>query len=136
MKLEAPREFRGVLRTDGDALAVYSEAAGIGRATPRAVAVPLDANDAAILLPWARTSGVSLIPRGSGSGMASGAIGDGVVVDLSRMRGIGEPDTHARCIRADVGVLRGEVDRHAARVGLRFPVDPSGGEFCTRGGLG
>jgi FAD/FMN-containing dehydrogenase len=114
---------------------VYSEAAGIGRALPLAVAVPRDADDVASIVRWARANGHALIPRGSGSSMAGGAIGTGVVLDLSRLRGFGEPDAGGRCMRADVGVLRGELDRKAASVGLRFPVDPSSGEFCTIGGM-
>jgi FAD/FMN-containing dehydrogenase len=67
--------------------------------------------------------------------MAGGAIGDGVVVDLSRLRDVHAPDVKERCIRAGAGVLRAEVQRRAAGCGLRFPVDPSSGDFCTIGGM-
>src|SRR5947208_2573564 len=135
MHLQPPREFRGVFRADDDALAVYSEAAGIGRVLPMAVAVPHDADDTACIVAWAHDEGLPLVPRGSGSSMAGGAIGAGVVVDMSRLRGISEPNVETRSIRAGVGILRGELDRRAASVGLRFPVDPSSGEFCTIGGM-
>src|SRR5258705_7621489 len=135
MKLSPPHDFRGVFRTDDAARGAYSEAAGIGQIWPAAVAVPSDADDVAAIVRWAREHAVALVPRGSGSSMAGGAIGDGVVLDLSRLRGISDPDAAARSIRADVGILRGEVSRYAARVGLRFPVDPSSGEFCTIGGM-
>lgn len=133
--MKPPRGFRGVFRTDDDARAVYSEAAGIGRVMPQAVAVPVDADDVAAIVRWAGEAGHALIPRGSGSSMAGGAIGDGVVLDMSRLRDLSEPDGGGRRIRAGVGVLRGEVDRRARSVGLRFPVDPSSGEFCTIGGM-
>ena len=120
---------------DDDARAVYSEAAGIGRAWPVAVAVPVDADDVATLVRWAGERSQPLIPRGSGSSMAGGAIGSGVVVDVSRLRVLGAPDTVGRRIRVESGVLRGEVGRAAAAVGLRFPVDPSSGAFCTVGGM-
>src|SRR5205823_12521754 len=55
--------------------------------------------------------------------------------DLSRFRGLYDPDVEGRCVRAEVGVLRGEVDRRANATGMRFPVDPSSGEFCTIGGM-
>ena len=124
-----------MFRTDDDARAVYSEAAGIGRDLPAAVAVPFDADDVALLVKWSRDNGHSLVPRGSGSSMAGGAIGSGVVIDLSRLRDLGEPSVTDRSIRAEAGVLRGELQRRAASVGLRFPVDPSSGEFCTIGGM-
>lgn len=134
-RLARPVGFRGAFRDDDDARAVYSEAAGIGRVVPRAVAVPADADDASLLVRWAREHGIALVPRGSGSSMAGGAIGDGVAVDLSRLRDLADPDRETRSIRAGAGVLRGELDRRAGTAGLRFPVDPSSGEFCTIGGM-
>ncbi|MDQ3951325.1 MAG: FAD-binding oxidoreductase, partial [Gemmatimonadota bacterium] len=130
-----PPEFRGIFRTDGDARAVYAEAAGIQRAIPRAVAVPADASDVPPLVAWARETGTPLIPRGSGSSMAGGAVGDGVIVDLSRLDAIGEPSLQGGSIRVGPGALRAVVDRRARRDGLRFPVDPSSGAFCTVGGM-
>src|SRR5437773_12018628 len=101
MPIDAPHPpgFRGVFRTDDDARAVYSEAAGIGRAIPAGVAVPIDPDDVGTLVRWAHAEHRALIPRGSGSSMAGGAIGNGIVVDLSRLRGIGEPDVSGRRIR-------------------------------------
>jgi FAD/FMN-containing dehydrogenase len=67
--------------------------------------------------------------------MAGGAVGDGVVVDLSRLDSIGEPDVERGSIRVGPGALRDAVDGRARRDGLRFPVDPSSGAFCTVGGM-
>ena len=133
--MNAPTGYRGIFRTDDEARAVYSEAAGIGRIIPRAVAVPASADDLSSLVQWASANGAPLIARGSGSSMAGGAIGDGIVVDLGRLRDLEGPNVEGRSIRAESGVIRGDVDRAAASVGLRFPVDPSSGEFCTIGGM-
>jgi FAD/FMN-containing dehydrogenase len=133
--MNPPSGFRGVFRDDDEARAVYSEAAGIGRIVPRAVAVPADADDVSQLVQWAHHERIALIPRGSGSSMAGGAIGAGIILDLSRLRRLDDPNVEGRCIRADAGVLRKEVQRRAAATGLRFAVDPSSGEFCTIGGM-
>ena len=130
-----PPGYRGLFRTDEDARAVYSEAAGIARIMPRAVAVPWDEADVASLVRWARKNAMPLIPRGSGSSMGGGAIGDGVIVDLSRLRQITSLDPERRTIVVEPGVLRAEVNAAAAPYGLRFPVDPSSGAFCTIGGM-
>src|SRR3954470_6986882 len=130
-----PSGFRGVFRADDEARAVYAEAAGIGRTMPRAVAVPLDADDLVLLVRWASAERIPLIPRGSGSSMPGGAIGDGVIVDLSRWRTLGAVNVPAHTIRVGPGITRGEVDRAARAQGLRFPVDPSSGAFCTVGGM-
>ena len=127
--------FRGYFREDELARAVYSEAAGIGRAIPAAVAVPVDAEDVVVLVKWAAETGTSLIPRGSGSSMSGGAIGAGVVVDLSRINHLARIDERDRTVWAEPGVLWSTLDVAARRKGLRFPVDPSSGDFCTLGGM-
>ena len=127
--------FRGVFRADASARAVYSEAAGIAQILPRAVAVPADAADVETLVRWAARTHTPLIPRGSGSSMAGGAIGDGVIVDLSRLAELGLVDAEARSIRCGPGVLRDAVESAARASALHFPVDPSSGAYCTVGGM-
>jgi FAD/FMN-containing dehydrogenase len=133
--LAPPPGFRGAFRTDDAARAVYAEAAGIVRIVPAAVAVPADADDVARLVAWAGREGATLVPRGSGSSMAGGAIGPGVVVDLSALREIGPVDPETRRVRVGAGAVCGDVNAAAAPVGLRFPVDPSSAAFCTVGGM-
>ncbi|MEO7040777.1 MAG: FAD-binding oxidoreductase [Gemmatimonadaceae bacterium] len=135
MTLTGPPNFRGIFRVDDVARAVYSEGAGIARIIPRAIAVPADAADVATLLRWSRDTGTPLIARGSGSGMASAAIGDGVIVDMSRMRDISTVDVKSRTIAVGPGVTWQEVETAARASGLRFPPDPSSGAFCSIGGM-
>lgn len=132
---DPPTGFRGTFRRDALARALYAEGAGIARATPSAVAVPLDADDCAALVRWARREGHALIPRGSGSGMAAGAVGDDIVVDLSRFDTVGEIDPVRRTVHVGTGAVRARVDAAARALGLQFPVDPSSGAFCTIGGM-
>ena len=117
---------------------------------PRAVAQPADGADVVTLVRWAHAEGVPLVPRGSGSSMAGGAIGDGVIVDLSRLDQLGPVERAlpsaplrrpglavgavARCT-VGPGALSDSVDAAAALLGLRFPVDPSSGAYCTVGGM-
>ena len=67
--------------------------------------------------------------------MAGGAIGPGVIVDLSRINQISEIDTTAKTVWSGPGALRGSVNAAAEAKGLRFPVDPSSGNYCTVGGM-
>ncbi len=131
----APSAFRGTWRTDREARELYAEGAGIARCVPAAVAVPIDADDIATLTVAARREGWFLMPRGSGSGMAAGAVGSGVVLDLSRLQTMDAVDRERRTVRVQPGALRGTVDEAARKLGLRFPVDPSSGAFCTIGGM-
>ncbi len=130
-----PPGFRGTFRTDDDARGVYSEAAGIARILPRAIAVPLDADDVATLASWAQSSQTPLIPRGAGSSMAGAAIGDGVIVDLSRLAAIGPIDPATQRVWVGPGAIRDAVDAAAEQLGLWFPVDPSSGAWATIAGM-
>ena len=130
-----PPGFRGIFREDDLARAVYSEAAGIARAIPIAVAVPVDAEDVAALVKWAAQTRTALVPRGSGSSMSGGAVGSGIIVDFSRLNHLGKIDETGRTVWAEPGVLWSTLDVAARRRGLRLPVDPSSGSFCTLGGM-
>src|SRR5688572_13415454 len=80
-----PPGFRGAFRSDHRARAAYAEAAGIYRILPAAVCLPADPADVALLVRWAAETRTTLVPRGAGSAMAGGNVGDGVVVDLTRL---------------------------------------------------
>ena len=114
---------------------MYAEAAGIARETPVAVAEPEDADDVVTLVRWAHESRTPLVPRGSGSSMAGGAIGAGVVVDLTRLNALGQVDAARRCVWCGPGAVRDAVDAAARRVGLQFTPDPSSGAWATVGGM-
>ena len=130
-----PPGFRGVFRSDLRARAAYAEAAGIYRILPAAACLPADAADVVALVRWAGATGTALIPRGAGSAMGGGNVGEGVVVDLTRLPlrlAVRAADrtavTSANVTLAD---LNGAADRH----GLRLPPDPSSGRWATAGGL-
>ncbi len=133
--MTTPPGFRGTFRDDDDARGVYAEAAGIARILPRAVAVPVDAEDVTVLTHWAQMSQTPLVPRGAGSSMAGGAIGDGVIVDLTRLSSIGPVDPLTKRLWVGPGATRDAVDAAARTHGLWFPVDPSSGAWATIGGM-
>src|SRR5919109_3975930 len=80
-----PPAVRGVFRTDERARAAYAEGAGIYRILPAAVCLPADRDDLVALVRWAAEQRVPLVPRGAGSAMTGGNVGEGVVVDLTRL---------------------------------------------------
>src|SRR5215212_3985919 len=102
---------------------------------PAAVAVPADPDDVEALVKWAASTRTALVPRGSGSSMAGGAIGKGVVVDLSQLTHMRSINQSARTVWVEPGVLWSTLDAAARTKGLRLAVDPSSGSFCTLGGM-
>jgi FAD/FMN-containing dehydrogenase len=76
-----------------------------------------------------RGSGLPLAVRCGGHSLAGSAVcDDGLVIDLSRMKGV-RVDPAARTARANAGVLWGEFDRETQLFGLATP----GGRVTTTG---
>ena len=132
--LPAPA-IRGTYRTDERARAAYSEGAGIYRILPCAVCLPVDIEDLKATVRWAADHKVPLIPRGAGSAMGGGNVGDGVIVDLTRMAGRLEIDAPKQRAVTGAGVTLAELNTAAGRHGLRLPPDPSSGRWATLGGM-
>lgn len=124
------------VRSDVRARAAYAEGAGIYRILPRAVATPVRVEDLPRLLTWARESGMAIIPRGAGSAMAGGNVGDGLIVDLC---GVNDRritiDPARRVAEAAAGATGGAINRAARRSGLRLAPNPSSLAFATSGGM-
>jgi len=128
--------LRGPFRTDERARAAYAEAAGIYRILPRAVVLPADLDDLVKLVRWAAVERVPLVPRGAGSAMGGGNVGDGVIVDLTAMDGPGiELWPAERRARMRAGASLGQLDAAAAPARLRLPPDPSSWRWATAGGV-
>ena len=130
-----PPPIRGLFRTDHRARAAYAEGAGIFRILPAAVCVPRDREDVASLAHWASAHRVALVPRGAGSAMGGGNVGDGVIVDLTALPRRVEVDGPARRARAGAAVTLADLNVAADRAGLRLPPDPSSGRWATLGGM-
>src|SRR5437763_17030780 len=63
---------------------LYASDASLYQIEPLAVAFPKTAQEARSVILAAAESGVAVIPRGAGSGLSGGAIGDGLVVEFAR----------------------------------------------------
>ena len=130
-----PPVFRGIWREDPRARAAYAEGAGIYRIIPRAVAVPSTTRALVDLVRWAGANQVPLIPRGAGSGMPGGNVGDGVMVDLTALDGAPiHIDPVAMIATTGAAASLGELGEATGRHGLRMPVDPSSARWATSGG--
>ena len=131
-----PPDIRGEYRSDERARAAYAEAAGIYRILPRAVCLPADVADLQRVICWAADHRLALVPRAAGSGMAGGNVGDGVVVDLTRMTDQRlEVDPSSRRAVTGAAVTLSALNAAAAPHQLRLPPDPSSGAWATLGGM-
>ncbi len=87
------------------------------------------------MIHWAGAQGVSLVPRGAGSAMGGGNVGDGVILDLTGLPRRLELDASRRTARASASVRLSDLNSEADAVGLRLPPDPSSGAWATVGGV-
>jgi FAD/FMN-containing dehydrogenase len=130
-----PPAIRGVFRTDDRARAAYAEGAGIYRILPLAVCLPTDRDDLVALVGWASTHRVPLVPRGAGSAMGGGNVGEGVLVDLTRLDRLLEIRPAQRTAVTSANITLAELNAAADEHRLRLPPDPSSGRFATLGGM-
>jgi FAD/FMN-containing dehydrogenase len=130
-----PPPIRGLYRTDLRARAAYAEGAGIYRILPSAVAVPADRQDVVSLVRWAAQHRAPLVPRGAGSAMGGGNVGDGILVDLTRLERRLEVRPAERLAHASANITHAELNAAADPYDLRLPPDPSSGRWATLGGL-
>ena len=115
---------------------LYATDASMYRVEPVAVAFPKDARQASVLIQAALQAGVTVIPRGAGTGLAGGAIGDGLVIDFSRHnRQITELDLERHTVRVGPGVVLDQLNNFLRPHGFRFGPDVATSSRATLGGM-
>jgi FAD/FMN-containing dehydrogenase/Fe-S oxidoreductase len=124
------------VRCDDLTRMLYATDASIYRVEPRAVAFPRTAVEAADVIRAAADQHLPVIPRGAGTGLTGGAIGDGLVVDLARHnRGIEDLDPDGRTIRVGAGVVLDKLNAYLRPHGLWFGPDVATSSRATLGGM-
>ena len=123
------------LRTDPVTRTLYSTDASIYRMEPFGVAFPRGDTELAAVVELAARYGVPLLPRGAGSSLAGQAVGEALIVDLSRHMTTFAVDPESRTVTAQPGVVLGAINREAARHGLQFGPDPASADRATVGGV-
>lgn len=113
----------------------YSQAGGIQRLIPEAVARPRTEDELAVALDWARERGLAVTPRGAGSAMDGSSIGSGLVLDLTGMEAALSIDPERQRATVTTGLGMARVQAAAGEVGMRFGPDPSSSEWATVGGM-
>lgn len=126
--------FQGELCTDATTCALYSTDASLHQIVPRAVAFPKTTDDVSVLARYASEHQIPLIPRGSGTGLAGGCLGSGIVVEFSRhMNQIVATD--ADTVRVQPGATRDQINRHLQPSGRYLAPDPSNSSISSIGGM-
>jgi FAD/FMN-containing dehydrogenase/Fe-S oxidoreductase len=115
---------------------LYATDASPYQIVPLAVAFPNGAAQAGSIIQAAALAGVSVIPRGAGTGLAGGAIGDGLVIDFARHnRLITNFDPERRTVRVGAGVVLDQLNDFLRPQGFCFGPDVATSSRATLGGM-
>jgi FAD/FMN-containing dehydrogenase len=117
------QEFRGGLITPNDSS--YDEARklynGMIDKHPRLIARCADVADVIAAVNFGRDNGLLIAIRGGGhNGPGLGSVNDGLVIDLSAMKGV-RVDPAARTARVGPGCTQGDLDHATHAFGLATP---------------
>ncbi|MSQ30150.1 MAG: FAD-binding protein [Dehalococcoidia bacterium] len=124
-----------VLHAPEDLIAFEYDAT-IERALPEVAVFPSTTEQVAAVVRIAESYARPVVPRGSGSGVAGGAVPvvGGVLIVLTRMNRILEIDRPNRVAVVQPGVINLQLQEALAQHELTFAPDPSSQRVCTIGG--
>ena len=109
---------------DNQTLQLYATDASPYQIVPQAVGFPKSVKQATQLIQAALTAGLPVIPRGAGTGLSGGAVGEGLIVDFARHnRQILEFDAERRKVRVGAGVVLDQLNQFLHPHGYRFGPD-------------
>ena len=109
------------VRTDADSLAQYGrDRTKNWAAAPCAVVLPANTEQVQAIVRWAYEKSVAIVPSGGRTGLSGGAVAHRgeLVLNLERLRQIGDFDPVERSVRVGAGVLTGQLQAWAAEQGL------------------
>jgi FAD/FMN-containing dehydrogenase/Fe-S oxidoreductase len=115
---------------------LYATDASLYQLEPAAVAFPRSAQQASAIIMAAADGNVPVTPRGAGSGLSGGAIGDGLIVDFSRYnRQITDLNLEAKTVRTGAGVVLDQLNAFLKPHGFCFGPDVATSSRATIGGM-
>lgn len=133
------REIVGAnyLLTQPEDIGTYAQDASIAQASgaPLAVVLPASTAEVSAVVGLAHRSGVPVVTRGAGSGLAGGATPSPgtLLLALTRMERL-QTDVAQMVIHAEAGTITADIQRAAEVHGLFYPPDPSSQGVSTIGG--
>jgi glycolate oxidase len=126
------------VRTGTLELGLYGRDASVLEGRAGVVCFPLSTAEVQSCVRIAVAHGRAVVPRGSGTGLAGGAVPlaelEPVVIVTTKMNRILEVNTDERFAWVEPGVLNLDLSRAVAHLGLHFAPDPSSQQSCSVGG--
>jgi glycolate oxidase len=135
------RELRAIvgdtyLLLEKEDVIVYEQDGSIFQVMPEVVVVPGNVEQVAAVVKAAKRANVPIVPRGSGTGLAGGAVPaeGGIIVSLARLDKILKIDLQNRIAIVEPGVINLDISKAVAKEGFFYAPDPSSQAACSIGG--
>ena len=135
------RELRAVVGAqfvliEKEDVIVYEQDGSIFQVMPEIVVLPGDVEQVSAVVKLAKQAAVPIVPRGSGTGLAGGAVPaeGGIVLSLARLNRILKIDLENRIAIVEPGVINLDVTKAVAKDGFFYAPDPSSQAACSIGG--
>jgi glycolate oxidase len=128
------------VRADPLEVALYNRDASVIEGRAAVICFPTTTEEVQAAVRIARRHGRPVIPRGSGTGLAGGAVPlgpdghDPVVIVTTKMNRVLDVDEDQRVAWVQPGVLNLDLTRMVTPLGLHFAPDPSSQQSCSVGG--
>src|SRR5689334_24857200 len=124
------------VRLDDLTRQLYATDASIYQIPPLGVAFPRTPKQASDVIRNAAQESISITPRGAGTSLSGGAIGEGLIVDFSRHNGqITDLNLEARTVRVGAGVVLDELNAFLRKHDFCFGPDVATSSRATIGGM-
>jgi glycolate oxidase len=131
---------RDRVRSEPLELSLYARDASVLEGRASVICFPKTTEEVQGVVRVARSHNRPIVPRGSGTGLAGGAVPvsadgrDPVVIVTTMMDRILDVDEDERVAWVQPGVLNLDLSRAVAHLGLHFAPDPSSQQSCSVGG--
>ena len=131
--------FKGEIMTDKNTRWEYSHDASIYEMIPEAVLMPKDVKDIKQLVRFTIKNkhaypSLSITPRGAGTDMSGGAVGNSLVIDMTKNFG-NILDLSSTELHVQPGVYMRNVDPLLDKKGVMLGCVPASRAWCTLGGM-
>lgn len=126
----------GVIFEPNETIAYECDALTAYRCPPLAVALPKSTQEVSKILTLCKKMGVPVIPRGSGTSLAGGALptADSIVLGVARLNKVIEIDYDNRLINVQSGMTNLSVSGEVEQGGFFYAPDPSSQLACAIAG--
>ena len=135
-RLQAVLPDEAVIHDPHETRAYECDALTAYRCPPLAVVLPASTEEVAAVLRICHAEGVPVVPRGSGTSLAGGAMptADSVILGVARMRDVLEVDLANRCVHVQAGITNLAVTGAVEGEGFFYAPDPSSQLACAIAG--